>query len=69
MLDILIQNGWVVDGTGAPRYMADVAIEGDRIIDVDRMEGAEAESVIVNGTLVVHDNRHTQVRPGSVLGH
>jgi N-acyl-D-amino-acid deacylase len=46
MLDILIQNGWVVDGTGAPRHMADVAVEGDRIVDVDRMEGAEAESVI-----------------------
>lgn len=46
MLDILIQNGWVVDGTGSPRYMADVAIEGDRIIDIGRMDGAEAKSFI-----------------------
>lgn len=46
MLDILIQNGVVVDGSGAPRYRAEVAIEGDRIVEVDRLEGAEAGTVI-----------------------
>jgi N-acyl-D-aspartate/D-glutamate deacylase len=29
MLDILIQNGLVVDGSGAPRYRADVAMESE----------------------------------------
>lgn len=46
MLDILIRNGWVADGTGNPTYPADVAIEGDRIVDVGRLEGAEAKRVI-----------------------
>jgi N-acyl-D-amino-acid deacylase len=46
MLDILIQNGLVVDGSGAPRYRADVAIEGDHIVEVGQLEGAEAEEVI-----------------------
>jgi N-acyl-D-amino-acid deacylase len=46
MLDILIQNGQVVDGSGVPRYRADVAIEGDRIVDVGRLESTEAETVI-----------------------
>jgi N-acyl-D-amino-acid deacylase len=46
MLDILIRNGWVADGTGNPTYPADVAIEGERIVDVGRLEGAEAEQVI-----------------------
>jgi N-acyl-D-amino-acid deacylase len=46
MLDILIQNGQVVDGSGALRYRADVAIEGDRIVEVGRLESAEAETVI-----------------------
>ena len=32
--DILIQGGTVVDGTGEPRFMADVAIQGDRIVAV-----------------------------------
>ena len=46
MLDTLICGGQVVDGTGASRYRADVAIEKDRIIDVGLLEGAQAEVVI-----------------------
>ena len=46
MLDILIQNGVVVDGSGAPRYRADVAIEGDRIVEVGRLGGTEARTAI-----------------------
>ena len=34
--DLLITGGTVVDGSGAPRYAADVAIRGDRIIGVSR---------------------------------
>ena len=34
--DILITNGTVIDGTGAPRYRADVAIVGDHIVAVSR---------------------------------
>lgn len=32
--DLLIRGGTVVDGTGAPRHIADVAIAGDRIVAV-----------------------------------
>jgi dihydroorotase/N-acyl-D-amino-acid deacylase len=34
--DILIAGGTLVDGTGAPRYRADVAIIGDRVALVSR---------------------------------
>src|SRR6266511_3151372 len=34
--DLLITGGTVVDGSGAPRYAADVAIRGDRILRVSR---------------------------------
>ena len=34
--DILITNGTVIDGTGAGRYRADVAIAGNRIAAVSR---------------------------------
>ena len=46
MLDILAQNGTVVDGSGAPGYRADVAIDGDRIAEVGVLEGAQAATVI-----------------------
>ncbi len=34
-LDLLITNGMIVDGTGAPPFPGSVAIKGDRIIGVD----------------------------------
>ena len=33
---VLIRNGTVIDGTGAARYRADVALIGDRIVEVSR---------------------------------
>ena len=29
--DLILQGGTVFDGTGAPRYRADIAVKGDRI--------------------------------------
>ncbi|MBI2942267.1 MAG: amidohydrolase family protein [Chloroflexi bacterium] len=46
MLDILIRDGRVVDGTGQPAYPADVAIQGDRIVAVERLPGAAARRVV-----------------------
>ncbi len=46
MLDILIRNGWLADGTGNPTYPADVAIQGDRIVEVGRLPGAQAARII-----------------------
>lgn len=46
MLDILIRNGWVVDGSGAPRRRADVAVEGGRVVEAEVLEGASAAEVI-----------------------
>jgi len=34
--DILLSGGTVIDGSGAPRFTADVAIRGKRIVAVDR---------------------------------
>ena len=46
MLDVLIRGGRVADGTGNPIHPADVALEGDRIVAVERLDGASAERVI-----------------------
>src|SRR4029077_20815400 len=34
--DLLISGGSVIDGTGAPRFRADVAIIGDKVVLVSR---------------------------------
>lgn len=47
MLDVLIRNGWVADGTGSPPFLGDVAIEGGHVVEVGRLgEQATAERVI-----------------------
>ena len=36
MLDYLIKNAMVVDGTGAPAYPASVGVLGDKIAEISR---------------------------------
>ncbi len=45
MLDLIIKNGRVVDGSGLPAYTADVAINGGRIVKLGHVED-EARRVI-----------------------
>jgi N-acyl-D-amino-acid deacylase len=53
MLDILLRNGKVVDGTGAPWFRADVGIRGDRIAAVGALSRRKAGVVIdVRGRVV-----------------
>ena len=37
MHDLLIRNGTVIDGTGRPCFVSDVAIDGDRIVEVGNL--------------------------------
>lgn len=50
--DLLLRGGTVVDGTGAPAFAADVAIDGDRIAAIGRGLGAARETLDVSGRLV-----------------
>jgi N-acyl-D-amino-acid deacylase len=51
--DVLIRNGHIIDGTGNPWFAADVAIEGDRVVAIGRLEGATAKRVIDASGLIV----------------
>src|SRR5439155_9266301 len=51
--DVLIRNGRIVDGTGAPWFRGDVAIAGDRIAGVGPLAGATAAATIDATNLVV----------------
>lgn len=43
---MVISGGRVLDGTGAPAFRADVAISGDRIAAVGRLDGVEAGEIV-----------------------
>jgi dihydroorotase/N-acyl-D-amino-acid deacylase len=51
--DLLIANGRIVDGSGAPWFVGDVGIKGDRIVAVGRLTGASAATRIDATGLVV----------------
>jgi N-acyl-D-amino-acid deacylase len=53
LFDLIIKNGRVVDGTGNAWFYGDVAISGDRIVEVGRLSTAQAKRVIDAAGLVV----------------
>src|SRR5213594_5075300 len=50
--DLLIKGGRIVDGSGMPSYVGDVAVQAGRIIEVGRVYGA-AQRVVSAGGLAV----------------
>ncbi len=51
--DLVIKNGVVVDGTGAPPFRADIGIKGDTIAKIGSIDPHESEYVIDASGLVV----------------
>jgi len=51
--DVVLRGGWIVDGTGNPRYRGDVALAGDRVAAVGVVDGSQArETLDVSGLVV-----------------
>jgi N-acyl-D-aspartate/D-glutamate deacylase len=50
--DLLLTGGWIVDGSGNPRWRGDVAVRGDRIAAMGKVTGAARETLDVKGLVV-----------------
>ncbi|MFO0908136.1 MAG: D-aminoacylase [Isosphaeraceae bacterium] len=44
--DLILKNGWVIDGSGGPAFRADVAVTGTQISEVGPLGEAEAARVV-----------------------
>ncbi|MEW5936045.1 MAG: D-aminoacylase, partial [Bacillota bacterium] len=53
LLDVIVRNGLVVDGTGAPARRTDVGIQGDTVAAIGSLEGCEAGRVLDATGMVV----------------
>lgn len=42
--DLVIKNGTVVDGSGAPRFRADVAVKDGKIAEIGKLSGGGART-------------------------
>ena len=50
--DLLVKNGTVVDGTGSPRRVADVAIKGDSIAEIGKIRDGAVKIIDADGLIV-----------------
>jgi len=50
--DLIIRNGTIVDGTGAAPFKGDIAIDGDRIVAVGKIEGPARREIDAEGMIV-----------------
>lgn len=50
--DLVVRNGWVIDGTGTERFRADIGVKDGRIAAVGTIEETGAEEIDARGQVV-----------------
>ncbi|HAQ03420.1 MAG: amidohydrolase family protein [Acidimicrobiales bacterium] len=51
-IDLVIRSGSIVDGTGSPAFTADIAVEGDRIVEVGKVDSKGKREIDADGQIV-----------------
>jgi N-acyl-D-aspartate/D-glutamate deacylase len=52
MLDLIVRNGELVDGTGAPRRAADIGVQDGRVVAIGVVDGPAAREIDADGLVV-----------------
>ena len=77
--DLLIQGGAIYDGSGAPGFRGDIAVQGGKIVAVGKVSGEASQVIdadglaegvyytVVNGTVLTQHGAHTGAYPERVL--
>src|SRR5437660_12383311 len=65
--DLVIKNGDLVDGTGAPARRADVAVRGDRIVAVGAASGRARRTIDATGHVGAPGSIDVQGQSGGAL--
>lgn len=68
MYDYLIKNGKIVDGSGMPWFMGDVAVKGDRIAFIGKISQEDETEAVSAGCRVI-DAAGKVVAPGFIDSH
>jgi N-acyl-D-aspartate/D-glutamate deacylase len=50
--DVVIKGARIYDGSGLPSYFGDVAVKGDRIVEVGRVKGSAERVINADGLAV-----------------
>ncbi len=71
MLDLIIRNAYIADGTGNPGFVADLAVEAGRIVDIGHFPAAQASAsieargkVLCPGFIDVHVHSEVELLAG-----
>lgn len=73
MHDLVLKNGTIVDGTGAPGFRGDVAVRDGKIVEVGKVTGAAKRTLDADGAIVtpgfvdIHTHYDGQVSWDNVL--
>ena len=76
MIDYLIKDASIIDGTGKASFMGDIAIEGNKISAIGRLGGAEAGNIIQAGGKIatpgfidMHSHSDVMLMNGEPVNH
>src|ERR1035437_6834820 len=58
----LIENGWIVDGTGRTRFAADLVVEGETIAEIGKVESRDGFDRVIDAEGMI-------VAPGFIDTH